>query len=483
MPNYISEVEWKQNRMRLSDVFFKVNLSSGSMIEFLLEEKLINYIFEKRDEEIEVHLKLDGMSVAETFRIDFSKLKYVKAVYPLLQQGLDLPKLIKQTTTKAGSYSIFHKGSKMWLGKDGWGRSQTSFDIVPEKHTETFLRVSIAPDAAKEAGAQWRVDEGEWQNSDAVLPLGTGKYHIEFVNLAGWATPKKKQVHIVEGLDENISVEYFEVERELTLRQMIPALKIFICLFLLGLGLYYINKPAVSGAFVANISPPEVAEKGGKWRVEDGDGNGAWQESGTAVTLPTGNHIVEFMPIDGWQHPRMQKITINASETAQIDASYSKMVTVNITPCEAVQSGAQWKASGQSDWHSSGEKIVLSMDDPSEITFKEIPDWITPANRRLGTEEHSIEIAYEKVDPPLAQTGRSLTIHIHPAAANLSGARWKIEGPGSWNVSGDTLHGLIDIPYTVIFKQASGWQKPHNLEVAFDGTDTIVKEGHYNRLN
>ncbi len=60
------------------------------------------------------------------------------------------------------------------------------------------LSVTIAPQEAATAGAQWRVDGGPWQNSGAtVAGLGVGQHTVEFSALPGWVKPQDQTMTFV----------------------------------------------------------------------------------------------------------------------------------------------------------------------------------------------------------------------------------------------------------------------------------------------
>ncbi len=66
------------------------------------------------------------------------------------------------------------------------------------------IRVSIVPQAATDAGAQWKLtSESAWRNSGAIVSgLALGTYSIEFKTISGWTTPVNKQVAISSGQPE-----------------------------------------------------------------------------------------------------------------------------------------------------------------------------------------------------------------------------------------------------------------------------------------
>ncbi len=70
------------------------------------------------------------------------------------------------------------------------------------------LTVSVEPQEARGAGAQWRIHGGDWQDSDATLSLTAGKYTVEFSTIAGWVTPRNRAVTIQAGQETTITATY-----------------------------------------------------------------------------------------------------------------------------------------------------------------------------------------------------------------------------------------------------------------------------------
>jgi len=105
-----------------------------------------------------------------------------------------------------------------WTG-DCAGIKQCSVLMTSDKDvTATFtqntgtIRVSITPQEAANAGAQWRiVGENTWRNSGTIkssVPYGT--YQIEFSIITGWITPSNKDVTIfAANLDPWISSDNY----------------------------------------------------------------------------------------------------------------------------------------------------------------------------------------------------------------------------------------------------------------------------------
>ena len=62
------------------------------------------------------------------------------------------------------------------------------------------LKVTIAPSEAVSAGAQWRIDGGEWHDSgETESKLSAGNHTLECKEVSGWIAPKDHEVTIYEG--------------------------------------------------------------------------------------------------------------------------------------------------------------------------------------------------------------------------------------------------------------------------------------------
>ncbi|MBF0227677.1 MAG: hypothetical protein HQK76_19690, partial [Desulfobacterales bacterium] len=71
------------------------------------------------------------------------------------------------------------------------------------------LTVTILPQEAIAAGAQWRVDSGIWQNSGAtVSSLAVGEHTVNFKDITGGTKPSDKTVTIQSDKTTIISGSY-----------------------------------------------------------------------------------------------------------------------------------------------------------------------------------------------------------------------------------------------------------------------------------
>lgn len=73
------------------------------------------------------------------------------------------------------------------------------------------LQVTIEPAGARTAGAQWAVDAGDWQDSDAVVnDLFAGEHLVSFSNVAGWDAPNDVLATIVPYQVATLTAVYAE---------------------------------------------------------------------------------------------------------------------------------------------------------------------------------------------------------------------------------------------------------------------------------
>ncbi|MBF0376652.1 MAG: formylglycine-generating enzyme family protein [Desulfamplus sp.] len=75
------------------------------------------------------------------------------------------------------------------------------------------LQVTLSPTDAITAGAKWRVDSGEWQNSGATVSnLTAGTHTVDFKDITGWTKPDKTTIDIQAGQTATLTKEYIYIE-------------------------------------------------------------------------------------------------------------------------------------------------------------------------------------------------------------------------------------------------------------------------------
>ena len=154
------------------------------------------------------------------------------------------------------------------------------------------ISVTIEPQEAREAGAQWSIDEGTtWHASgDAVSDLAPGDYTVSFSDVTGWVTPPDQTVTVTAGDTATGSGTYIEDDDE-------------------------------NGAIRVTIEPQGARNAGAQWSV---DGGTTWHTSGDAVSeLAPGDYTVSFSDVTGWTTPDVVTVTIAEGEVTNASGTYT----------------------------------------------------------------------------------------------------------------------------------------------------------------
>jgi len=149
------------------------------------------------------------------------------------------------------------------------------------------LQATINPPQATNAGAQWQVDSGAWQNSgDTLRGLSVGNHTVTYKAVSGWITPANQTVSITTNTTTITNGTY----------------------------------ASQTGSLQVTITPPNAVTAGAEWQVD----GGAWQNGGTTISgLVEGSHSVGYKPVSGWDGPSNQIVTITANTTTVTNGSYA----------------------------------------------------------------------------------------------------------------------------------------------------------------
>jgi PKD repeat protein len=98
-------------------------------------------------------------------------------------------------------------------GTSGWGPTFDGLTTVLEgaPNPNGALQVTILPDGAVAAGAQWQVDGGLLQPSAAtVVGLSVGQHTVSFTTVNGWTTPGNQMVSVNADATNSVSGTYVQ---------------------------------------------------------------------------------------------------------------------------------------------------------------------------------------------------------------------------------------------------------------------------------
>ncbi len=168
------------------------------------------------------------------------------------------------------------------------GQTTSAGGLYAQQTQTGSLTVTISPAGAVNAGAQWNVDGGTWQNSGATVGnLSVGSHTLNFNTITGWTSPASQSVNIVNGQTTSAG------------------------------GLY--AQQTQTGSLTVTISPAGAVNAGAMWNVD----NGAWNASGGTVSgLSVGSHTINFESISGWNAPASQTVIISYGQTKTASATY-----------------------------------------------------------------------------------------------------------------------------------------------------------------
>ncbi|MHC4113152.1 MAG: hypothetical protein ACYSUY_18920 [Planctomycetota bacterium] len=317
-----------------------------------------------------------------------------------------------QTTTTSGTYTSLGDGS---------------------------LQVTILPQAAIDANAQWRVDGGTWHDSDYTEPNLTAGFHtVEYKPITDWKEPNSESVEILSNQTTNTSGTYLQ-----------------------------------AGSLQVTISPQAAITAGAQWRVD----GGAWQNSGyTQTNLATGSHTVEYSVIAGFNEPNSQTVQINYAQTTNTTGTYIQQagsLQVTIAPPAAIAAGAQWRVDGGA-WKDSDHTEPNLGIGSHTVEYKPISGWNEPNSQIVQINDGQTT---NTTGTYTAQAG-SLQVTIAPPAAIAAGAQWRVDG-GAWRDSDYTEPNLAIGQHTVEYSVIAGFNEPNSETVQINGGQTTTTTGTY----
>ena len=353
-----------------------------------------------------------------------------------------------ETGIPVGPYAVEFRDVLGWMNPGNQTVAINNSQTTPVTGTYILetgaLRVTINPQEAIDAGAQWRVDGGAWHASgDTQTGVSVGQHTVEFSNIAGWMKPGNQTVTIAWDQTTDASGTY--------IRQ--------------------------TGSLRVTISPQGAINAGAKWRRV---GTDTWRDSGTTETgIPVGGQTVEFFSdVTGWTKPGNRTVTIGNGQTATTTGNYVPLtgsLQVTIFPQEAINAGAKWRRAGTSTWRNSGTTESGIPVGQHTVEFSGAAGWAKPDSQLVTINDLETTTATGNYTPPAG----SLRVTINPQGAIDAGAKWRRTGTSTWQDSGATESGIPIGQHTVEFSNIAGWTKSNNLKVTISNGQTVVTTGTY----
>ena len=212
------------------------------------------------------------------------------------------------------------------------------------------------------------------------------------------------------------------------------------------------TEPAPAAPTTGTVTYTLVPADGTSWTI---DGN--TYLSGQTATVAAGTHTVTFGPLDGYETPVAQNVTVVAGGSREENATYTAIVpaadgilTFTLVPPE----GTTWRVAGTTN--ASGEAVTLPEGNYT-VSFGALTGFTKPTNRTVSVrsgETTSETAAYTVKQVPL-------TVKLSPASNETlqAEARWSVAGIEGSHASGDSWE-LDPGDYTVVASDVDGWTTP-----------------------
>ncbi|HNS32360.1 MAG TPA: SBBP repeat-containing protein, partial [bacterium] len=314
------------------------------------------------------------------------------------------------------------------------------------------LKVTIAPQEAIDAGAQWSIDGANWFDSGFTLYLAPGGYTVQYTNMENWYVPTNQDVTMTSGGAEERTGTYSRHQ----------------------------------GTLDVVIEPEAARNAGVLWSI---DGGVTGYPSG-GQQVNTGTYTLTYSDLAGWDKPADVPgvVVLEGQTTGPLTGTYVQhlgSLTVTIAPQGAIDAGAQWSIDGGTAWNDSGATMTGIQVGTYTVTYKQVGNWNEPAgedvviNRDQETTEDGTYVR---------QTG-TLTVTIEPQGARDAGAQWSMDEGTTWNNSGVTTGALETGPFAVTFSGIQGGfgtpadilvnlqQGPNNVTGRYTWTWTVDPSG------
>ncbi|MFC1782821.1 hypothetical protein ACFL02_04455 [Planctomycetota bacterium] len=152
------------------------------------------------------------------------------------------------------------------------------------------LKVILEPQLVQDTDAQWRLDDGPWQNSGATLnKIPAGSQQIRFKDVEDWWKPDQMKVEIAQDQTTEASATY--------------TLKTY-------------------GSVTVTIGPEQLLNEGAQWRVD----SNPWRNSGAVddKVLVGSVHMVTFKSIKGWGKVAPINVEVEQGQLVELSATYNE---------------------------------------------------------------------------------------------------------------------------------------------------------------
>ncbi len=261
---------------------------------------------------------------------------------------------------RLGEDRVFGEAFRLWFNDmlsiygalDGfvlkwWGGMVLTGDAALKPLTEGSpkgsLTVTLSPPEAVAAGARWKVDGGDWQQSGTTVEglCVLGEHTVQFESIPGWVAPPKRGIGFAGGLTQNVSSLY----------------------------------ATEGGSVQVTLDPHAAVGAGARWRLD----GGLWLRSGASLAgVSGGSQALEVKDLLGWTKPSDQVLTVENGSITLASGTYlqqSGSLAVSFQP--DTLTNARWRLDG-GNWQTGGTTIAGLPVGPHWIEFSDVSGWTKP---------------------------------------------------------------------------------------------------------
>ena len=305
---------------------------------------------------------------------------------------------------------------------DGWDRPREQKLVVGKDATATFEGVytqhvgAVAVSIEGPTEALWKISgiEKTYAGGEAVKDLPVGEYTVSFSDADGWEKPDDQSVTVFR----NVTA--------------------------MATGVYTRHVGSVSTV----IEGPESA----LWSL---NGEGSYASGEVVQKLPSGEYIVSFSDVEGWEKPEDQNIVVAKDGMTSVSAVYTRQKGSVSAVIEGPES-ALWSLNGEGSY-ASGEVVQKLPVGEYVVSFSVVEGWEKPEDQNIVVAKDgmtSVSAVYTR------QKGSVSAVIEGPESA-----LWSLNGEGSY-ASGEVLQGLPVGEYVVSFSEVEGWNTPADAAVS-----------------
>jgi sugar lactone lactonase YvrE len=342
------------------------------------------------------------------------------------------------------------------------------------------LTVTLTPDAAIAAGAQWQVDGGPLQDSNATV--------VTFNPVSGFEAPSPQQVYVYFNETQSIEGDYTSI----------PTFQITPSAGANGGISPNTAQPVASGSSVTFAATPSGGYAVSQWLV---NGTVA-QQGGTSFTLTNvsadSSVEVTFASVTEFNFADSSTVVHNTDgeATVTVTRNFTGAGSVTYQTIDGTAVGGVEYSTGAGTLVFSGTQTQATINVPivSDTGAAATTDFsIQLSNPSTGNvvgdpgstevyilNAHAGDLSLSQTSsiPPAAppdSTG-AITVNLIPYAAY---GQWKLFGELNWRNSGDTATGLTSGNYEVEFASSDGYLQPAAQVVSLLAGEQAVVSGTY----